>query len=378
MSRPPSGAGTRVLRVGIDGRELEGRPTGVGRYLRSLLRRFAESDGHQFVVYGGAPIDLSFESARLETRVIPSGPALLWEQWSLPRTIRRDGIDVLFSPAYSCPLWTSVPRVTAIHDLSFFARPEEFGFSHGLRRRIMARWSARVSRSVLAFSEFTRREIRERLGKAAAAKTLVIPHGPDDDLPPGPPRPASREALGLGDDVTYIITVGTVLRRRNVSTLVRAMAALRQEGREIRLGIVGENRSQPFEDLASLAKSLGCESAIRLSGFVSEEEIARHYAAADIAVFLSEYEGFGLPVLEAMSRGVPTMIANRESLHEMFAPGALVVEPREDEVRNALRHLADDEEAKADLRRRGFERAKAFSWDRAARDTLRALEDAAS
>ena len=369
---------TRPLRIGIDGRELQGRRTGVGRYLRSLLRRFAGSDRHQFVIYSTSRVDLPTDSKCIDVRVLPTGPPLLFEQWTLPRALRGDRIDVLLSPAYSCPLFAAVPRVTAIHDLSFFARPEEFGFAHGLRRRVMARGSARVSRSILAFSEFTKSEIRHRLGLSAAGKTEVVLHGPDDDLPQGPGRAESRSFLGLAADTPYIITVGTVLRRRNVSMLVRAVASLRRHRPQVRLGIIGENRCHPFEDVAALATSLGCEREVHVSGFVSDDEMAIHYAAADVAVFLSEYEGFGLPALEAMSRGVPTIIADRGSLNELFAPGALVVEPEETAVIDALLRVLNDPAVAADLRRRGLERAKSFSWERAAHETLRVLEKAAS
>ena len=369
---------SRSLRIGIDGRELSGKPTGVGRYLRSLLRRFALDKRHQFVIYGSAPIALPVESPCLETRTLPGGHALAWEQRTLPKALVDDRIDVLLSPAYSCPLFASVPRVTAIHDLSFFARREEFGFAHGLRRRVMARLSARASRTILACSEFTKTEVERHLGAAAAAKTEVVLLGPDDDLPPGSSREESRKALGIEEGAAYVITVGTVLRRRNVGTLIRAVARLREAMPEIRLGIIGENRSHPFEDLEALAQSLGCAEAVRVSGFVSDEEVAAHYAAADVAVFLSEYEGFGLPALEAMSRSVPVVIANRGSLDEMFAKGALVVEPDETAVAAALNRALNEPKLSADLRWKGLERAKSFSWVRASNETLAVLERAAS
>ncbi len=373
-----SAVGSRPLRIGVDGRELEGHPTGVGRYLRSLLRRFALEDRHQFVIYSASPVLLPVDSPNLTTRVLPIGRGLTFEQRALPSSLAADRVDVLLSPAYSCPLFTSVPRATALHDLSFFARREEFGFAHGLRRRIMARLSARVSQSVLACSEFTKGEIRRHLGEAAAAKTSVVRLGPDDDLPAGPARQASRSALGLAPEAAYVVTVGTVLRRRNVSTLVRATARLQTQHPGVRLGVVGENRSHPFEDVAALAKSLGMEGAVQLSGFVSDEDVARHYSAADVAVFLSEYEGFGLPALEAMARGVPTIIADRGSLNEMFSAGAIVVEPEEGAVAHAISRVLGDAETRRDLRARGLERAKAFSWERAAAETLAVLERAAA
>lgn len=378
MSEPRSQGPVRPLRIGIDGRELEGRPTGVGRYLRSLLRRFAAHDGHRFLVYSASNVSLPIESSRLDLRVLPGRPSLGWEQRTLPRALKADHIDVLLSPAYSCPLWTEVPKVTAIHDLSFFARREEFGFLHGLRRRTMARLSARASRSILACSEFTRGEVRRHLGDHAADKTRVVRLGPDDDLPQPRGRAESRQALGLGPDTAYIITVGTVLRRRNVSALIRAIARLRDRRPGVRLGIIGDNRSHPFEDLTGLARSLGCEGAVSISGFVSDDEIASHYAAADVAVFLSEYEGFGLPTLEAMSRGVPTIIANRGSLNELFTEGAVVVEPEPSAVATAIDAVLDTGAFREDLIRRGAAHARTFSWERTAAETLAVLEGAAS
>lgn len=378
MSTAGPKAKSRALRIGIDGRELEGRPTGVGRYIRSLLRRFALDSRHHFIVYSAAPVSLPTRPDVVSRRVLPGRPAIYWEQRILPAAALEDGVDVLLAPAYSCPLFAAMPRVTAIHDLSFFARKEEFSFTHGLRRRLMARGAARVSKRLLACSQFTRAEIGAHLGAAAAEKTAVVLLGPDDDLPAGPLRAESRSALGLSEDALYVITVGTLLRRRNVGTLVRAFARLRERHPTARLGVVGENRSLPFEDPLALAASLGCASMIGVTGFVTDEEVARHYAAADLAIFLSDYEGFGLPALEAMSRGVPTMVADRGSLNELFPPGALAVEPEEARVAEALEGLLDDLQARARLAARGRERAKAFSWERAARQTLAVLEEAAS
>lgn len=378
MSESPSPATGRPLRIGIDGRELEGRPTGVGRYLRSLLRRFAAHERHRFFVYSASPVALPIDTPRIEARLLQGRPSLGWEQSALPRALGSDSIDVLLSPAYSCPLFTGVPRVTAIHDLSFFARREEFSFLHGLRRRTMARLSARASRSILACSLFTRGEVLRHLGKGAADKTAVVLLGPDDDLPRARSRAESRLALGLATDTAYIITVGTVLRRRNVGALIRAIARLRDHRPGVRLAIIGDNRSHPFEDLMGLARSLGCESAVSISGFVSDDEIARHYAAADVAVFLSEYEGFGLPALEAMSRGVPTVIANRGSLKELFTEGAVVVEPDPWRVVRAVDSVLDTGAFREDLIRRGIDHARTFSWERTAAQTLAVLERAAS
>ncbi|MEO5761480.1 MAG: glycosyltransferase, partial [Vicinamibacteria bacterium] len=121
---------------------------------------------------------------------------------------------------------------------------------------------------------------------------------------------------------------------------------------------------------------LDCAETVRESGFVTDEDIARHYAAADVAVFLSEYEGFGLPALEAMSRGVPTIVADRGSLNEMFAEGALVIEPEKKAASEAIAQVLSDTDFADQLTARGHERAKSFSWEKTAQQTLDVLEKA--
>ncbi len=154
---------------------------------------------------------------------------------------------------------------------------------------------------------------------------MHVPHGSDDDLPPPPPRAEARDRLEL--EGPYLITVGTVLNRRCVPELLRATARLVRRHPRLVLDVVGENRTHPRLDLGARIASLGLGAHVRLSGFVEDRELADRYAAADAAVFLSEYEGFGLPALEAAARGVPLVVARAPSLGEVFRDAALLVDP---------------------------------------------------
>jgi len=167
------------MRIGIDARELCGRSTGVGRYLGGLLREWAvdsRASAHEFVLYAPDPIALPLDGRRFPTRTIAGSGGSWWEQLQLPRAVAGDHLDLWFAPAYTAPLWMEAPTVVAIHDLSFAAHPEWFGVREGARRRWLTRQSADRAAAVITISEFSKRELIERLG-VEATKIHVVPPG---------------------------------------------------------------------------------------------------------------------------------------------------------------------------------------------------------
>jgi glycosyltransferase involved in cell wall biosynthesis len=367
----------RVI-IGVDGRELQGSPTGTGRYLRNLLRVWSRTiDDGLFVYFNGPPpADPVLDHPRIVARGLPRARmGLVWQERRLARAARADAVDVLFSPAYTCPLGFSRPRVTTVHDLSFFSVPEDFTLGEGFRRRLMVAASMRASAAILAVSEFTRREIA-RWFPDLADRVVHVPHGADDDLPPPPPRDEARARLGLRGPL--LLSVGAIFNRRCLPVLLRAVSRLVRRHPGLVLDVVGENRTVPPLDLPRAVRALGLDGQVRLGGFVSDQALADRYAAADAAVFLSEYEGFGLPALEAMARGVPVVVSSRPALGEIFGGAGLTVEPRDEPgVERALDRVLSDERLRGDLRARGLSLAAGFSWDDTARRTREALGAAA-
>lgn len=301
---------------------------------------------------------------------------LVWQERRLPAAARADRLGVFFAPAYSCPLGLDVPRVTTVHDLSFFSCPEDMGVFEALRRRLLVSASVGVSRRLIVDCGFGRRELLA-LFPDAALRVATIPLGPDDDLPPAPARDEARRRLDVRG--LRLLSVGSIFNRRRLPVLLDALARLRRSGLPASLDVVGDNRTTPRCDFASLARELGVGDAVRLLGFVSEQELAQRYAAADAFVFLSEYEGFGLPVLEAMVRGVPVVTSTRPCLGELFAGAAALVDPGDaGALAAALRHVLTSPLLREDLIARGRERARRFSWAEAAERTLGVLREAAA
>ena len=371
---------TRPLTVGIDARELQGHPTGTGRYLRNLLRQWTADGADRFIAYfnGSPPPEpvLAHERVRVRTVGDGRGRGLLWQEFLLPPAVRADAPDVFFSPAYSCPLTLDLPRVTAVHDLSFFSHPSDFAIGDALRRRITVAASVRASAAVLACSAFSAREIAARFPDVAP-RVVHVPLGPDDDLPPAPAREAVRARRGLRGPL--LLTVGAILNRRCLPTLLQATALLHRRGHDVHLDVVGENRTHPALDLPDRLAALGLSTRVSLVGYAKEEDLAERYAAADVAVFLSEYEGFGLPALEAAARGVPLVVSDRPALSEVFAEAALSVDPQDAEaVAGAIARLTSDHDLRQDLVARGRALAARHSWAQTAALTRAALARSAS
>jgi glycosyltransferase involved in cell wall biosynthesis len=364
--------------VGVDGRELEARPTGTGRYLRSLLRAWSREGRDRFLVYTreGATADEVLAQPGIERRALPrASPGALWQELRLAPAAERDGVDVFFSPAYVCPLRLRRPRVTTVHDLSFFAYPQDFAWTDALRRRLLVSASVARSAVVLGISDFTCREL-SRVFPEAAARVRHTPLGPDEDLPAAPPRDVARRSLGLSGPL--VLSVGSILNRRCIPELMHAFEILRGRWPGARLEIVGDNRTHPRFDLDRLRRELNLVEDVKLTGFVSEAELAQRYAAADVAVFLSEYEGFGLPALEAMARGVPVVVSDRPSLSEIFGAAAVVVPPRDPgRVAAVLSAILEQPARRAELVDRGRALAARYSWTRTAALTRAALAEAA-
>lgn len=359
---------------------MQGRATGTGRYLRNLLQHWRKNRDDAFVLYfnGPGPKDSILDHPAVTSRPVGDGRkrGILWQEWPLPEAARRDELDVFFAPAYSCPLRMRTPRVTTIHDLSFFSWPADFTARDAFRRRLLVAASIQASARIVAVSDFTRREILTRF-PAAAGRVVVVGEGPADDLPPPTARVEAGERLGL--TAPLVLSVGSLLNRRRAPVLLEALRRLAYMTPAPRLDIVGENRTHPRLDIGQAAADLGLEQRVRVSGFVDEAALADRYAAADAFVYLSEYEGFGLPVLEAMARGVPVITSTRPATGEIFKDAALLVEPTDSAaVAGAIERVLSSRTLADDLIARGRALASRHSWAEAAAHTLTLLREAAS
>jgi glycosyltransferase involved in cell wall biosynthesis len=301
---------------------------------------------------------------------VPGGGGTRWEQRDLARSAQAANLDVLFSPAYTAPLRLGIPSVVALHDVSFAAHPEWYAWRHGLRLRWLARWSARRAHSVLTLTEFSAAEIRRHLG-VPAGRIRVIPLAVDYlDTP----APARRTAPA----VPVVLFAGSIFERRHLPLLIEGTAHARREVPDVRLDIIGENRTSPRQDLEGLARQHGVADALRLRDYVPDDELDAAYAGAGMFAFLSSYEGFGLTPLEAMRHGLPTVVLDTAVAREVYGTGARYVRPGDAaSVGRAIVELLRDPVARAAQVAAGDAAVARYRWEDAARNTWDALVKAA-
>ncbi|MCX6551238.1 MAG: glycosyltransferase family 1 protein [Acidobacteria bacterium] len=378
------------MRIGIDARELMGRPTGVGRYLGELLHAWADPQlglpgRHEFLLYTPERLRPAIlqQAAALRPceRIVPGDGRTWWEQSALARAAGADHLDVFFAPAYTAPLRLRAPVVVTIHDLSFAAHPEWFRWREGVRRRLVTRWSGRSAATVLTDSQFSAGEIVRHVGVPPASIRVILlgvtpPAGvsaADRRLDGGSAR--TIEPAGRGPLVLY---VGSVFNRRRVPDLIRAFAKVARSRADARLAIIGENRTYPYEDLAAVCRNEGVMDAVQLRAYVTDQELADAYRDASVFVFLSEYEGFGLTPLEALASGIPAVVLDTPVAREVCGEAAWYVERGNiHQTAEAIGELIAD----AGTRTRYLDAAsrilRRYSWIDAARQTMAALESAA-
>ena len=376
--------GTGRMRIGIDGRESLGRPTGVGRYLANLCGEWTGSPsyaGHELLVY--TPRDAppaTYESAstaagaRLTGVTVPGGGGLWWEQTALARRAAADRLDVFFGPGYSVPLALAIPSVVTLHDVSFLAHPEWFGWREGPRRRWLAARAASAARTVVAVSEFSRREILTYLNPAPTRVRVV--HNGVTALARTERRPADTPDAGAAP---LILHVGALFTRRRLPVLIAAFERVVREVPRAELAIVGPDRTRPPEDLRGMAEASGVASRVAFLSYVADAELAALYRRAAVFAWLSEYEGFGLTPLEALAAGVPVVAADTPVAREVYGeaarrvpaddPGAVAAAIVELLTRRGLRETLL-EQARPVLAR--------YTWARAAADTFTILQEAAA
>jgi len=355
------------MRIGIDARELCGRPTGVGRYLSGLLHAWSVSPrarSHEFVLYAPEPLVVALDAHRFPTRLLAGPPGTWWEQVRLPMATSRDHLDLLFCPGYSIPLFRRLNAVVTIHDVSFSAHPEWFGVREGFRRRWVTAHSASQARAIITVSQFSQREIVERLG-VPASKVHVVPSG------------ITRPAMVLSpiDSGARVLYAGSIFNRRRVPLLIQAFKALAEVHPHVTLDLVGDNRSYPFEDVRSLVSRLSLDDRVRWREYVSDEELGRLYKGARAFAFLSEYEGFGLPPLEALAAGVPVVMLDTEIAREICGDAALYVRAHDlAAVTRALELVLFDDRTRQRLLSAGQTVLARYDWVQAADATLLVLE----
>lgn len=358
------------------------RGAGVSNYSRHLLVALGElaqrgATHHTFTAYVHAP---DFVAPGVRLNVGPSAlerPPLriVWEQTLLPPAAA--GADVVHGLVNVLPLATRVPGVVTVHDLSFLRMPEHFPPLKRAYLAALCRWSVARAAQVIAVGPQTASDLAHFF-RVDAARLHTIPNGVDARFSPAPAAhsAAFRHAKGLPS--RYWLYLGTLEPRKNLPLLLEAFARRRQVRPDdgIHLVLAG-GRGWDDQAIFTRIAELGLQDVVHLPGFVPAAELPDWYRAAEAFVYPSRYEGFGLPVLEAMACGTPVLSSDAPGMREVAGRAALQVPPDDVEAWvAALTLLAEQPGLAARLRQTGLERAASFTWRATAEQTLAVYERA--
>lgn len=297
---------------------------------------------------------------------------MIWHHAILPWKAQRAGADLLFMPANTTPLFTPCPTVVAIHDIMPVARPQQFTFWFRNYARIFMPLSARRSALILTCSAHSKQDIVERFN-VPPEKVAVTHLAANSKFHPVSPEAIATIKQKHGLD-QFILVVGTLEPRKNIVRLIQAYAEVRKAGITIPLVHVG-SRGWLYDEVFSEVERLGLEGSVRFLGRASLDDLVNFYNAATVFVYPSLYEGFGIPVLEAMSCGCPTITSNLSSLPEVIGDAGIMIDPYNvDQLASEIRHVLEDRALAEDMRLRGLARSKFFTWEHCAQDTMAAFD----
>ncbi|MCB0881102.1 MAG: glycosyltransferase family 4 protein [Thermoleophilia bacterium] len=334
---------------------------GAGRYTRELSAALSREGGVSLQRVGVSQprTPSAMHNAERAARAILSYP------FEIGRQAARSGADLLHLPAPIAPVRAAMPVVLTIHDVMPWRHPGDYGRVALRRERAFTRRLARSARRVLVPSQFTRGEVIEYLGVDPDA-VAVVPHGVDGRFRPQPTGLVGRaQRFGIPPG-PFVLWVGTSEPRKNAAALEAAFRRVRREMPDVHLVMAGPWAADPSFDDAPAAS----EHGVIRPGVVTDEELSQLYSEASCFVFPSRYEGFGLPLLEAMACGTPVIAANVGAMPEVVGDAGLLVDPDDEaSIASAIESVLSSPALAADLRQRGLERAREFTWAHAAART---------
>jgi len=354
-------------------------PGGVGGteiYLRNLLRALAEIDAkNRYIVFTAreagtelVPRQENFRAAVQPVRARFRPARILWEQTALPLAAARERLDVLLNPGFTAPLVCPCPQVTVFHDLQHKRHPEFFRWFDLPFWRFFLYWSAHNSKRLLADSAATARDLSRYYG-VPRDRISVAPLGAE---------PAFFEIAKQRQPEPFLLTASTLHPHKNLDGLLRAFARFRLSHPEFRLVITGVHgfHTGPIH---ALRESLGLEDAVEFPGWIPREQLYDLFRRAWAFVYPSRFEGFGLPLVEAMAAGIPTACSAIEPLAGIAGDAALQFDPDDaSAIEEAMHTVTEDQRVRDKLAEAGPRRAADFSWTATAEKTLEALLAAAS
>ena len=366
-----------MIRIGVDGNEANvEKKVGVSVYTLNLLRYFSKvaDQEHCFIVYlkNSLSLGLPEENKYFKYKVIKGN--FLWSQIYLPiyLSTHRE-IDVYFSPAHYLPSFCPVPQVVTIHDLAYQYFPNDFTKKDLWQLKNWTRSSVKKANKIIAVSKTTKKDII-KIYNVDDAMVTVIYNGYEKIAKEKTSAVEGRSGKTAEVKLKkYILFVGTIQPRKNLDILIDAFNKFLEQNKNFKLVIVGK-KGWLYEDIFKKVRTLKLEEEVIFTDHVTDEELVWYYQNAFCFVLPSLYEGFGIPILEAMSNNCPTIISMNSSLPEVGGEASLYFDPKSsNDLLEKLKTLYNNHELRKELISKGKQRIKDFSWKKCGKETLEVI-----
>jgi glycosyltransferase involved in cell wall biosynthesis len=375
----------RSLRIGIDGRGIFQELDGIGRYSLNLIRGLASIDRkNEYVILKNREVEgkIAEEKNFHEVSVSYRHLSLLTPLY-LPLLLNRFNLDIFHSLFFVGSIWGVESQIVTVHDLMALTFPGFFGGRSLLKEkaaflyhRVFVPLSVRKSKKIIAVSQSTKSALVETL-HVPPGKISVIYEGVDDCFRKAHTKreiEAFKIRKGLPDQ--YLLYVGNMKPYKNIRLMTSALSLLKRENQLRHKLVIAGKKGRFFPLVYSEVKDRELVDQVIFLDYVGDDELPLLFKNADMFLFPSVHEGFGLPALEAMSLGVSTIVSNASSLPEVVGDGALLVDPESPQsLANAILRISNDSKLRSELSRKGIERSRAFSWEKTAHETLKLYRD---
>lgn len=348
------------MRIGIDARKMG--DGGIGRYLENLLTQLLRiNNEHHYVLFVTPDETALCNSDRVTCVVEPAQKYSLTEHFSLARKAEAQKLDIFHAPHYTLPLTLKIPAVVTIHDIIHLQDPHT-GIAAKAYARFMIGAAAKKAKRIITVSHTSKKELLNLLH--LPAKKIVVTHNGGGDFGPMAKSDREKKLNPLAISPGYLLFVGSDRPHKNVTALIEVLKRLPDDQRAVVVGRMRQKSSfAPFGKRVTFVNQ------------VEKETMQALYCGAAALLFPSWLEGFGLPPLEAMACGTPVVASNRSSIPEVCGDAALLCDPDDyDSMVAALQKIASDHHFHDDLVTKGFARAKEFSWEQTAEETLAVYE----
>lgn len=367
------------LKIVFDGRTIKQGKAGIGTYSHNLLSNLVKINESSSIKaffledFKHKSLNFVIEKTSVSYENHPLGD--LWELFFLPFYLYYEKTDIFHSPTFHLPLLTfGTKKIVTIHDLAVFKHPQTFPTTFSIYNKILTRLASKFSDAVIVPSISTKKDVLEILG-VDEKKIFVVPEAASDNfrvIKDSKILDQVRSKHNLPEN--YILFVGTIEPRKNLLSLIQSYSFLKKKGAINHKLVVsgGKGWLKESERINKLIIDMDISNEVIFTGYVPENDLVAIYNMADLFVYPSLYEGFGIPLLEAMSCGCPVIASNRSAVPEVVGDAAILVNPLNDkELSEAIIKVLNEKRVNLDLKAAGFNRVKQFSWERAAMEMMK-------